>query len=181
MLQDPSVVCGPVAWNTLVYLDRLPEPRPQTLAALDEFETVGGTSAGKALHLAALGRRVHLRTVLGDDAAADRLRAVLEGGGIDLAASTVSGRSERHLNLMTPAGERVSVYLSVPAFVQPDAVEFTTAAMGASALVMDLSETSRALLPTLPQPVSRSGLTCTITTARVTSTIRSSPRPGTCS
>jgi sugar/nucleoside kinase (ribokinase family) len=148
MLQDPIVVCGPVAWNTLVYLDRLPEPRPQTLAALDEFETVGGTSAGKALHLAALGRRVHLRTVLGDDAAADRLRAVLEGGGIDLAASTVSGRSERHLNLMTPAGERVSVYLSVPAFVQPDAVEFTTAAMGASALVMDLSETSRALLPT---------------------------------
>jgi sugar/nucleoside kinase (ribokinase family) len=48
---------------------------------------------------------------------------------------------------MTRAGERVSLYLSVPAFVEPDVAEFATLCEGAAALVMDLSETSRALLP----------------------------------
>jgi sugar/nucleoside kinase (ribokinase family) len=146
-MQDHVLISGPVAWNTLVYLDHLPEPRPQTLFALEDIETVGGTSAGKALHLAGLGHEVALRTALGDDATSGRLRAVLEDAGIHLTASVLSGPGERHLNLMTRAGERVSVYLSVPAFVQPDAAEFAAAARGARALVMDLSETSRALLP----------------------------------
>jgi sugar/nucleoside kinase (ribokinase family) len=39
------------------------------------------------------------------------------------------------------------VYLSVPAFSEPDVDRFSVATLDASALVMDLSETSRALLP----------------------------------
>ncbi|WP_130176710.1 carbohydrate kinase family protein [Cryobacterium sp. SO1] len=141
------VVCGPVSWNTLVYLDQLPEPRPHVTFALEDFETVGGTSAGKALHLTGLGRTVACQTVLGDDPASGRVRAVLEATGIRVSAPVVPGAGERHLNLMTRAGERVSVYLSVPTFIDPDAAAFTTLTRGAAALVMDLSETSRALLP----------------------------------
>jgi len=141
------VVCGPVSWNTLVYLDRLPEPRPHVTFALEDFETVGGTSAGKALHLTGLGRMVTCHTLLGDDVASGRVRAVLAAAGIRVTAPVVPGAGERHLNLMTRAGERVSVYLSVPAFTEPDVADFTASTRGAAALVMDLSETSLALLP----------------------------------
>ncbi|MEV8254239.1 carbohydrate kinase family protein [Rhodoglobus sp. NPDC076762] len=141
------LIAGPVSWNSIVYLDRLPEPSPHMQFALEDFETVGGTSAGKALHLAGLGRKVACHTAVGDDAASIRLRAVLESAGIELQYVTVPGASERHLNLMTRAGERVSLYLSTPAFVEPDVAQFRALAEGAEALVMDLSETSRALLP----------------------------------
>ncbi|POH66379.1 carbohydrate kinase family protein [Cryobacterium zongtaii] len=142
------VVCGPVSWNTLVYLDQLPEPRPHVTFALEDFQTVGGTSAGKALHLTGLGRAVECQTLLGDDDTSGRVRTVLEAAGIQVTASVVPGAGERHLNLMTRAGDRVSVYLSVPAFTEPDVAQFSALSRGAAALVMDLSETSRALLPT---------------------------------
>lgn len=145
-MHDHILVCGPVSWNTLVYLDRLPEPRPHMQFALEDFETVGGTSAGKALHLSGLGRQVACHTVLGDDAEAGRLRSVLAAAGIEVVARAVPGASERHLNLMTRAGERVSLYLSVPAFSAPDVAQFEALAVDAAALVMDLSETSRSLL-----------------------------------
>ena len=145
---DHIVVCGPVSWNTLVYLDQLPEPRPHVTFALEDFQTVGGTSAGKALHLTGLGRTVVCQTLLGDDDASGRVRSALESAGIRVSAPVVPGAGERHLNLMTRAGERVSVYLSVPAFSEPDVAQFAAMSRGAAALVMDLSETSRALLPT---------------------------------
>ncbi|MGV8856955.1 carbohydrate kinase family protein [Rhodoglobus sp.] len=140
------LISGPVSWNSIVYLDHLPEPRPHMQFALEDFETVGGTSAGKALHLAGLGREVTCHTVMGNDAASTRLRSVLESSGIELHCVAVPGASERHLNLMTRSGERVSLYLSAPAFAEPDVVQFRTLAEGAEALVMDLSEPSRALL-----------------------------------
>ena len=61
------VVNGPASWNTLVRLDALPDARPQTLAARSAQHGLGGTSAGKAVTLAALGVEVLLATVLGDD------------------------------------------------------------------------------------------------------------------
>jgi len=33
------LVSGPVSWNSIVYLDHLPEPRPHMQFALDDFET----------------------------------------------------------------------------------------------------------------------------------------------
>lgn len=146
-MRDHILICGPVSWNQLVYLDHLPEPRPHMQFALEHFETVGGTSAGKALHLAALGRPTTCLTVLGDDEYSARLRSVLSEAGVDLVASVVPGPAERHLNLMTHAGERVSLYLSVPQFVEPDVALFQKLAVDAAAVVMDLSATSRALLP----------------------------------
>ena len=146
-MRDHVLICGPVSWKTLVYLDRLPEPRPHMQFALDDYETVGGTSAGKALHLAGLGRSVVCHTVLGDDPVSARLRSALEDAGIEVSAAVIAGASERHLNLLTRAGERVSLYLSVPAFVAPDVAQFERLCRGATALVMDLSETSRALVP----------------------------------
>lgn len=109
------VVCGPASWNELVTLDALPEPRPHTVFARSAHETLGGTSAGKALHLAQRGRSVRLHTVVGDDDVAPRILGALQASGVDVAARRVAGPSERHLNLMTERGERVSIYLATPA------------------------------------------------------------------
>lgn len=137
------LVAGPATWNMLVHLDELPDPRPHTVFARRHHETVGGTSAGKALNLARLGRAVTLRTVLGDDEHAPRVRAVLEGEGVHVIAEPApDGRTERHLNLMDARGDRLSVYLQAAADVPASGPGWdrTVAALeAAAAVVVDLA------------------------------------------
>ncbi|MRG59917.1 carbohydrate kinase family protein [Agromyces sp. CFH 90414] len=152
-------IIGPAAWNRLVVLDRLPEPVPHMQFALDEWETLGGTSAGKALGLAGLGREIALEALIGDDADGRRVRGALEAAGIAL-TGPVADRTERHLNLMTRAGERVSLYLSTPTddpAAEPAGEtgtdeagtdEATLAAMSAAeAIVLDLSPRAARRIP----------------------------------
>ncbi|MCK9796067.1 carbohydrate kinase family protein [Isoptericola sp. 4D.3] len=140
------LVAGPVSWNRIVHLDALPEPTPHTVFARGSYDTVGGTSAGKALNLAALGRGVALRTVLGDDDEGARVRAVLDGAGVRvLAEPAPDGRTESHLNLMDPRGGRLSVYLRAPGDVPTGGSvwDATLAALDdAAAVVVDLAAPS---------------------------------------
>lgn len=151
----PVFVAGPASWNTIVYLDQLPEPRSQSVAATWDYQTIGGTSAGKALHLLDLGCDVTLDTLLGRDPAAERIRDALTAAGVSMMATEVEGPSERHLNLMTPQGERLSIYLSratVPTG-PPTSAELT--ALGqARVAVIDLSSYAQRLL----QPAHQSGI-----------------------
>ncbi|MFC5790042.1 carbohydrate kinase family protein [Agromyces tardus] len=142
------VISGPASWNRIVLLEHLPEPVPHMQFALGDHETVGGTSAGKALGLAGLGREVELFTLIGSDADGERLRDVL-GRVPGLELDVVEGRvTERHLNLMTPVGERVSLYLSTPDDEPgPDDGRIEAAMEDAAVIVMDLSPRSRRLLP----------------------------------
>ncbi|WP_253691298.1 carbohydrate kinase family protein [Cellulosimicrobium protaetiae] len=159
-LPDPAgtevLVAGPASWNLLVQLDELPAPTPHTVFARSHRHTVGGTSAGKALNLARLGRSVLLRTVLGADDDGARVRSVLEGAGVRvLAEPSPDGRTESHLNLMDDDGGRVSVYLRAPGDVPADGAAWDTAvaALDASrAVVVDLAVPA---LPVLDLAVSR--------------------------
>ncbi|SIO02916.1 carbohydrate kinase family protein [Agromyces cerinus] len=145
-MSAPIVISGPAAWNRIVYLDHLPEPVPHMQFALDDYETIGGTSAGKALGLAGLGRPVLLHTLLGDDDEGRRVQGALEASGVAL-ASLAAARTESHLNLMTRQGERVSLYLSAPADPgTPPSPDLTQAMADAPAIVLDLSERSRGLI-----------------------------------
>ncbi|CAM3273159.1 carbohydrate kinase family protein [Occultella aeris] len=142
-------VLGPASWNTLIHLDELPEPRSQTVFARTTFETLGGTSAGKALHLAELGRSSHLTTLVGSDAAGRSVADALSRAGIDHDAITVAGASERHANLLTERGERVSIYLSVPdSDLDPEVVASRLVARvrDARAVVVDLAGWTRELV-----------------------------------
>jgi sugar/nucleoside kinase (ribokinase family) len=134
-------IVGAVSWNTIVLLDRLPDPTPHMQFAEADWQTVGGTSAGKALSLAGLGRAVSLRARVGADDAGDRIREALERAGVPLSGLRPADASERHLNLMTGAGERVSLYLSSPEPATGDDQEAAPdeALAGASAIVLDLS------------------------------------------
>ncbi|MCK0112878.1 carbohydrate kinase family protein [Ornithinimicrobium sp. F0845] len=107
-------VLGPASWNTLIHLDRLPEPRPQTVFARSAVETLGGTSAGKALHLADLGRPVSLTTVVGDDPAGRSVTDALDRAGLAVDRVAAVAGTERHTNLMTREGARLSIYLTLP-------------------------------------------------------------------
>jgi sugar/nucleoside kinase (ribokinase family) len=142
------IISGPASWNEIVLLEHLPEPTPHMQFALDDHETVGGTGAGKALGLAAFGREVELHTLIGTDADGERLRGILERVP-NLELHAVDGaRTERHLNLMTPLGERVSIYLSTPDDrPSPEDHRLTGAMEDAEVIVLDLSERSRRMIP----------------------------------
>lgn len=136
------LVVGPASWNTLIRLDRLPEPRSQTLMAAGHHDGLGGTSAGKAVTLAALGVDVRLRTVLGSDEAGDRVRRALEHPRLRVDALPArDGRTERHVNLMAADGGRVSVYLTLPEPASdPGAAGAALPGLsGAAAAVVDLA------------------------------------------
>lgn len=147
-MTSPSVfIAGPASWNSIVVLDQLPEPTPHMQFAEDSWETVGGTSAGKALSLAALGIGATLYSLVGDDEPGRRVRAALAAAGVEVrwGAST---RTERHLNLMTSTGERVSLYLSTPS-EQTGAIsgDVRTAMTDAEIIVLDLAAEPLRLLP----------------------------------
>ncbi|WP_033431210.1 carbohydrate kinase family protein [Saccharothrix syringae] len=147
-MHNPRVfVAGPVSWNRLVRLDRLPEARPHTTFATGHRTTVGGTSAGKALNLASLGARVTLRTAVGDDEPGRAVLAALADAGVEVVAETAEGATEQHLNLMDPHGGRVSIYLSVPDLRAPRHDDRALEALaGADVAVIDLAEHARPLL-----------------------------------
>lgn len=128
----------------------LPEPRPHTTFAHGVRETLGGTSAGKALNLAALGRSVTLRTVLADDTAGEEVARRLSAAGVDLLAEQAPcGGTEKHLNLMDPDGRRVSIYLQTPeepAAEGPGWEQSLRALDEAAAVVVDLAPYSLPVL-----------------------------------
>jgi sugar/nucleoside kinase (ribokinase family) len=141
------LVAGPSSWNTLVRLDRLPESRPHMVRASGHDTAIGGTSAGKALHLALLGVRVTLRTLVGTDDLAGKILDRLDRDGIEVVAEIAPGASEQHLNLMTPAGERLSIYLELPELVQEQHPARTREALrSCDVAVIDLATHSRPLL-----------------------------------
>lgn len=132
----------------MVRLDRLPEPRPHTVFAQGSVRTLGGTSAGKALHLADLGVPATLAADVGTDPEGDLILAALgRARGVEVLARRVAGPSEQHLNLMTDAGERLSIYLATPApSPEPDATAVARLAT-AEHVVLDLSAVGQDLLP----------------------------------
>ncbi|WP_244632017.1 hypothetical protein [Microbacterium sp. Se63.02b] len=83
-------IAGPASWNTIVVLDRLPEPVPHMQFAEETWETVGGTSAGKALSLTALGRAVDLYALAGADQDGERVQAALKASGCAHTGATAS-------------------------------------------------------------------------------------------
>jgi sugar/nucleoside kinase (ribokinase family) len=149
------LIAGPASWNTIVHLDTFPEPRPHAVFARGHHETVGGTSAGKALNLARLGRPVTLRTVLGTDEYAPRVRAALEAEGVRILAERAPhGRTERHLNLMDARGGRISVYLEEPGEV-PTGTTWDSALDALDAAAVVVVDLARASLPVLGAATAR--------------------------
>jgi sugar/nucleoside kinase (ribokinase family) len=96
----------------MLYLDELPEPRPQTLFAARSYETVGSSGAGKALNLRHLGWQVRLWAALGTDEYGRKVRAFLGDAGVELTTVDDPAGTMRHVNLMDGSGDRISIFAS---------------------------------------------------------------------
>lgn len=140
-------VAGPASWNSIVVLDRLPEPVPHMQFAEESWETLGGTSAGKALTLTALGRSTLLHSLTASDEQGERVRGALDRAGV--ATHWGDGdATERHLNLMTREGGRVSLYLAAPSATEGlDDPALGAAMDAADVIVLDLAAEPLRLLP----------------------------------
>jgi sugar/nucleoside kinase (ribokinase family) len=139
------LVAGAVSWNRMVVLDALPEPVPHMEFARAWFDALGGTSAGKALHLHGLGREVVLDALLGPDDAGDHVREALARAGVSLRLHAANA-TEQHLNLMTPAGARLSLYLASPDDADAAATD-PSLLDGVEVAVLDLAPRSAELIP----------------------------------
>ena len=144
-----AAVIGGVAWNLLVQVPKLPTDLT-TLHATSTREAIGGTGAGKALHLARLGLETRFHALLGDDDPGQRVREALKESGVRLTAWTDSEGTERHLNLMDPRGDRVSIFLNHSS-EDPDVTteELASFAHGADLVFVSLTHYARRALPTL--------------------------------
>lgn len=105
-----ALVVGGASWNRVVHLDRLPDPTPHTVHARRVYDALGGTGAGKAWNLAALGWDVELVAAVGDDHAGDLVRDAVTSLGARFRAVIDAAGTEQHTNLMDPDGRRVSIY-----------------------------------------------------------------------
>lgn len=105
-----ATVLGGASWNTMVYLDRFPDPAPQTVFAERSHRTVGSSGAGKALNLASLGVDTVLWALVGDDAEGALVRDAMERAGVRLVPQVDPAGTMRHVNLMDRAGDRISIF-----------------------------------------------------------------------
>lgn len=145
------VIVGPASWNHLIELDHLPEPTPHMEFARRSTHTIGGTSAGKALHLAQLGTSSELHALLADDPDGRQVRDALTAAGVTLHVYQ-SSRTEKHVNLMTRAGARLSIYVTTPAPATLGALlGLETTLREADVAVIDLSDVGAALLERRPK------------------------------
>jgi sugar/nucleoside kinase (ribokinase family) len=132
-------VAGDITFNSLIYLDSFPDPRPQTVFSTGFNETVGGTAAGKALNLNRLGFRESLILI-----------ADIDPKG-----------TQRHVNLMAQDGGRISIYVRYATFdpeIDMDRLEQQIAQ--SDRVVLKLSNYCRRLIPLAKQ--SRKPVWCDI-------------------
>lgn len=114
--QKNVLVVGGVSWDTQIYLAALPAPQPQTLFAQRTHEAIGSTGAGKALALHRLGIRTRLHALWGADAAGERIRAAFQQENLHYLHDEDPQGTERHLNLLDEAGQRISIYTQSATF-----------------------------------------------------------------
>ena len=101
-------VFGAASWNLMLRVADFPPPEPGSVFPSGWHETIGSSGAGKAMNLARLGVAVTLHCLLGDDDAGRRIRSGLEDAGVTVSAVPDPTGSARHVNLMDPAGRRIS-------------------------------------------------------------------------
>ncbi|MDF2145005.1 carbohydrate kinase family protein [Knoellia sp. p5-6-4] len=148
-----AAVVGGVSWNQVIDVPRLPQGRTETLFATAAREGIGATGSGKALNLARLGFATRLHALVGDDPEGDRAAAELADAGVDLTRVTDPAGTERHVNLMDPAGRRASVYVNGGTHDPDDSMvsaeELAAFTVGADYVWVNLANYARRVLPAL--------------------------------
>jgi sugar/nucleoside kinase (ribokinase family) len=142
------LVLGGVSWNTMIHLDAFPPPRPATIANARSVVAAGSTGMGKALALKALGYDPLLHATLGDDTEGSAIRAFCASRGIRTQFDIDPGGTSRHVNLMDPEGERISIFLFNGSPETPtDVAALEPKIAAARTIFLNITQSSIPLLP----------------------------------
>lgn len=106
------LVLGGASYDAIVHLDSFPNPVPQTIHHCQFHETVGSTGVGKAANFCKLGFDVDLQILTGDDAQGQIIREYVSKLPLNLLNEIDPNGTERHVNLMNTAGQRISIFLT---------------------------------------------------------------------
>ncbi|WP_210365994.1 carbohydrate kinase family protein [Bacillus sp. REN3] len=106
------LVIGGTSYDSIIYVEKLPLPHPQTIHSVPFNETVGSTGAGKALNLTKLKVPTTLHSIIGNDEYGAKIRRKLDEAGVDFVYDHDPKGTERHINLMSDRGERISFFVT---------------------------------------------------------------------
>lgn len=132
----------------MIRVDRFPEPRPGTAFPTGWHETVGSSGAGTAMNLARLEVDVVLHCQLGEDDAGERVRAGLAAAGVTVDPVADPTGTGRHVNLMDPAGDRLSFLLHTGDFTaRHDPAHVEQLVRGADHVLVSIVDPARPVIP----------------------------------
>ncbi|WP_372994310.1 carbohydrate kinase family protein [Marinobacter sp.] len=149
-MTKPILILGGASLDTIIHLPQLPTPEPQTLWPTESYRAPGSTGAGKSLNLAALGQPVVFHTLLGRDPEGQQIQAALRHPKIRLLTEKTATPTEQHVNLMSPDGKRISLFIQPPP--EPAYVDWTQAQQAlaeCSLAVVNILGYTRSALPWL--------------------------------
>ncbi|WP_041965064.1 carbohydrate kinase family protein [Mesobacillus selenatarsenatis] len=106
------LIIGGTTFDSVIHLDKLPDPVPQTIHYAAYTETLGSTGAGKALNLSKLKVPATLHSIIGNDEYGVKIRKKLDEVGVDFVYDHDPRGTERHVNLMSPQGDRISIFVT---------------------------------------------------------------------
>lgn len=144
------LILGGVSYNTLIYLDRFPEPVGQTVFSKHCYETVGSTGAGKALNLRRLGYTPILYAGVGQDEWGHKVIDYFDREGILFRYAADPLGTQRHVNLMNASGERISIFIAYGSSELPGLGETIPADLAScDHVVLNISPYCRGWIPAL--------------------------------
>ncbi|WDZ84562.1 carbohydrate kinase family protein [Micromonospora cathayae] len=145
------LVIGGLGVDVRVRVPTFPLPVVDSLLVDPIDLRIGNTGAGVALAAHALGLRVALVDVLGDDPPADVVRAALARTGVHPLLRTDPGGTRRSVNLVDPTGRRMSLHDPRPwRGPAPFTVDELAGLAGQAAHVhLSIMDWTRELLPAL--------------------------------
>jgi len=104
------LIIGGTTWDYIVQVGTFPEPVPQTLHQATLHECCGSTGLGKALPLHQLNVPVVLYSALGADTYGAAISSFIRENGLSAYTITDPAGTERHINIMDEAGQRISIF-----------------------------------------------------------------------
>jgi sugar/nucleoside kinase (ribokinase family) len=106
------LILGGTTYDHIVYLDKFPNPEPQTIHVAPFQEATGSTGSGKALNMTKLGISNTLVSVLGNDYYGQKIIHHLKQENVDFTYYIDPKGTERHFNIMDKQGNRISMFIT---------------------------------------------------------------------
>ena len=106
------LILGGSTFDHIVHVPKFPDPIPQTIHQTVFYEGCGSTGIGKALALTKLGVPNYLYTAFGDDVYGREIELYLYKNSVENTVIIDPKGTERHINLMDDAGNRISMFIT---------------------------------------------------------------------